>query len=53
MSQTVPAHNAGLVLRTTYQRLRVLLAIAIMLLWRGVPTDASSSGDVVTVPTPR
>ena len=31
----------------------LLLAIAIMLLWRGVPTDASSSGDVVTVPTPR
>jgi len=30
MSHTVPAHNAGLVLRTTYQRLRVLLAIAII-----------------------
>jgi hypothetical protein len=31
----------------------LLLAIAIMLLWRGLPTDESSSGDVVTVPTPR
>lgn len=30
MSHTVPADNAGLVLRTTYQRLRVLLASAII-----------------------